>query len=69
MNNRFEARTRQNRTIALMLTFLFHLALFGGLYYYNVNKTTKTPVETVQKGEEETVAKPVANTKRVSHKP
>ena len=35
MNSRIEARrARQNRAIALFLTFLFHLALIGGIYYY-----------------------------------
>ena len=35
MNSRMEARrARQNRAIALFLTFLFHIALIGGIYYY-----------------------------------
>ncbi|MFN7119646.1 MAG: hypothetical protein ACK4TA_22820 [Saprospiraceae bacterium] len=69
MNNRFEARARQNRTTALILTFLFHVALFGGLYYYNSDTNAKPSTETVNQTEKEAVAKPVANDKRAAHRP
>lgn len=42
MNSRLEAqRARQNRAIALFLTFLFHVALIGGIYYFNFSNTPK----------------------------
>ncbi|HMO39786.1 MAG TPA: hypothetical protein PKC76_00125 [Saprospiraceae bacterium] len=60
MNNRLEARrTRQNRAIALFLTLVFHIALIGGICYYQlehqaapkaeqqVPNKTETPVQTV----------------------
>lgn len=63
MNNRFEARARQNRATALVLTFLFHVVLIGGLYYYHLDKKEKAPADTAVKTEQAATAKPV------SHKP
>ncbi|MDX1942100.1 MAG: hypothetical protein SFU99_16170 [Saprospiraceae bacterium] len=41
MNSRLEAqRASQNRAIALFLTFLFHVALIAGIYYYNFSDTS-----------------------------
>lgn len=69
MNNRFETRARQNRATALILTFLFHVALIGGIYYYNLNNTAAKKTETIMTSKEEAVAQPVANVKHRAAKP
>ena len=68
MNNRFETRARQNRTTALILTFLFHVALIAGIYYYNMDDKTAAKTETSIKTQEEASAKPV-NVRRNYTKP
>jgi hypothetical protein len=69
MNNRFETRARQNRTTALFLTFLFHVALVGGIYFYNLNKDSEKKTESITTTTQEASAKPVANVKRNHAKP
>lgn len=69
MNNRFETRARQNRTTAFILTFLFHVALIGGIYYYNLKDTNVKKRENITTGKAEAVAQPVANIKHRSAKP
>lgn len=59
MNNRFETRTRQNRTTALILTFLFHLALIGGIYYYKMEHKDTSKTETNTKVQEAAQSKPI----------
>lgn len=49
MNSRLEAqRARQNRAIALFLTFLFHVALVAGIYYYHFNDASKAKPDDVE---------------------
>lgn len=69
MNNRFEARTRQNRTTALVLTLLFHVALIGGIYYYNLDHQSEKKTDSVSNTEKQITAKPVANMKHHRAKP
>ena len=68
MNNHFETRARQNRATALILTFLFHVALIGGIYYYNLNNTATKKTEAITP-KSEAVAPPVANIKHRTAKP
>lgn len=64
MNSRLEVRrNRQNRAIALFLTLLFHIALFGGIYYYNADNEADTmdQSENVVNSEQEVPTQKVAN--------
>lgn len=66
MNSRLEAqRARQNRAIALFLTFLFHIALFAGIYYYNSgnSEVEKDKTEQSVQTRDEVPAKQVSTTK------
>ncbi len=66
MNSRFEAqRARQNRAIALFLTFLFHVALFAGIYYYSSEAPDdeKNKTEQSVQTKDEIPAKQVSTTK------
>lgn len=59
MNSRMEARrARQNRAIALFLTFLFHIALIGGIYYYTADdaQASEEKVEQIQNDQEDVPA-------------
>ena len=49
MNSKLEAqRASQNRAIALLLTFLFHVALIGGIFYYNFSDTSEAKSDEIE---------------------
>jgi len=63
MNSRIEARrARQNRAIALFLTFLFHIALIGGIYYYTNDdaQASEENVEQIKNDQEDIPAQQVS---------
>ncbi len=67
MNSRLEAqRARQNRVIALIFTFLFHVALFGGIYYFSTEQSEAKEEKIKQAGQSEETrsAQPQSNATR-----
>ncbi len=61
MNNSLEARrNRQNRTVALVFTLIFHVALLGGIYYFHMKPAEKK----TEKVKTDAAVKPVSNLKR-----